>query len=221
MTLLDFPERVACTVFLGGCDFRCPFCHNFELVDGTASPIMDEGELFAFLKKRQGLLDGVAITGGEPCIQKELPEFISRIRELGFAIKLDTEGYHPERLRVLYERDLLDYVAMDIKNAPSKYAQTVGVENVDMDIIRESISLIMNSGVDYEFRTTVIDSFHKVSDFDGIGGLIKGADKYFIQPFTDRDTVPERGLVAPSDEALDEFKTVMEKYVKSVEIRGA
>lgn len=221
MTLLDFPERVACTVFLGGCDFRCPFCHNFELVDGTASPIMDEGELFEFLKKRQGLLDGVAITGGEPCIQKELPEFIGRIRELGFAIKLDTEGYHPDMLRRLYDESALDYVAMDIKNSPEKYASTVGVEIVDMDVIRESINIIMSSGVPYEFRTTVVSAFHEENDFHGIGELIRGAGRYFIQPFTDRETVPSGGLAAPSDEELEKYRQIMAAYVEKAEIRGA
>ena len=120
MTLLDFPGRVACTVFLGLCDFRCPYCHNFELVDGTARPVMDEEELLAFLQKRQGLLDGVAVTGGEPCLHRDLPELLRRIRALGFAVKLDTNGFHPQMLRLLLEEGLVDYVAMDIKNSPEK-----------------------------------------------------------------------------------------------------
>ena len=122
MTLLDFPGRVACTVFTGMCDFRCPFCHNYELVDGSAPAVMEEEELFSFLKKRQGLLDGVAVTGGEPCLHRDLPDFLSRIRDLDFAVKLDTNGNHPEILRQVLERDLADYVAMDIKNRPGKYA---------------------------------------------------------------------------------------------------
>ena len=123
MTLLDFPGRVACTVFLGGCDFRCPFCHNFELADGSASPVMDEEELLQFLRKRQGLLDGVAFTGGEPCLHKDLPALMRRIRELGFAVKLDTNGYHPALLREILDEGLIDYAAMDIKNTPEKYRQ--------------------------------------------------------------------------------------------------
>ena len=127
MTLLDYPEHVACTVFLGGCDFRCPFCHNFELADGSARPVMDEEELFAFLKKRQGLLDGVAITGGEPCLQPGLPAFMAKIRELGFAVKLDTNGTHPDMLETVLRRGLADYVAMDVKNSPAKYGITAGI----------------------------------------------------------------------------------------------
>ena len=127
MTLLDFPGRVACTVFLGGCDFRCPYCHNFELVTGEAKPLMDDEELFAFLEKRHGLLDGVAITGGEPCMNPGLPDLLRRIREMGFMTKLDTNGYHPEVLEKILEEGLVDYVAMDIKNSPEKYAETVGL----------------------------------------------------------------------------------------------
>ena len=128
MTLLDFPGRVACTVFLGGCDFRCPYCHNFELVDGSAPAIMEEGELFAFLEKRRGLLDGVAITGGEPTLRPDLPELMRRIRDMGYAVKLDTNGGHPDRLRAILEEGLADYVSMDIKNSPEKYAATCGLE---------------------------------------------------------------------------------------------
>ena len=128
MTLLDFPGRVACTVFLGGCDFRCPFCHNYELVDGSAPAIMDDGALFAFLEKRQGLLDGVAVTGGEPCLRRDLPELLERIKAMGFAVKLDTNGTHPEMLRSLIDRRLVDYVAMDVKNSPEHYDRTVGLK---------------------------------------------------------------------------------------------
>ena len=220
MTLLDFPGHVACTVFLGGCDFRCPFCHNFELVDGTAEPLMDDGEFFSFLEKRRGLLDGVAVTGGEPCLHPGLPDFFARVRGLGFMTKLDTNGFHPEALRTLFGRGLVDYVAMDIKNSPEKYAATCGLESVELSPIRESISVIMESGVDYEFRTTVIDEFHEESDFDAVGEMIRGAKKYFIQPFADRDSVPFGNLHAPSREKLAEFEATAKKYVGSVSIRG-
>ena len=175
MTLLDFPGRVACTVFTGMCDFRCPFCHNYELVDGSAPAVMEEEELFSCLKKRQGLLDGVAVTGGEPCLHRDLPDFLSRIRDLGFAVKLDTNGNHPEILRQVLERDLADYVAMDIKNSPKKYALTAGLKSLDLSGIRESISLLMESGKDYEFRTTVVRELHESEDFEEIGSLIRGA----------------------------------------------
>ena len=170
MTLLDYPGRVACTVFLGGCDFRCPFCHNFELVDGTAPAIMDDEELFAFLSKRKGLLDGVAVTGGEPCIHKDLPDLLRRVREMGFQTKVDTNGNHPKMLCRLLEEGLVDYVAMDIKNCPEKYALTAGLEQLDLSNIRESIALLENSSVPHEFRTTIVKEFHDRS----IGNIQNG-----------------------------------------------
>lgn len=220
MTLLDFPGRVACTVFLGGCDFRCPFCHNFELVDGTAQPLMDEAELLAFLEKRRGLLDGVAFTGGEPCLHRDLPDLLERIRSMGFATKLDTNGCHPELLREILDRGLVDYVAMDVKNSPAKYAATCGVERVDMDAIRRSIALLMGSGVDYEFRTTVVKELHEAADFEEIGRMIRGARRYFLQCFTDRDTVPDRTLHAPSAEDLRRYADVVRPYVHDTQLRG-
>lgn len=220
MTLLDFPGHVACTVFLGGCDFRCPFCHNFELVDGTAKPLMEEEELLLFLKKRQGLLDGVALTGGEPCLHKDLPELIRKIRELGFAVKLDTNGYHPELLSALLEEGLLDYVAMDIKNSPEKYVVTVGLKEIDLSLIEQSISLLINSGIDYEFRTTVIREFHEASDFPEIGKMIRGAKRYFLQAFTDRDSVPYAGLSAPDPSEMQHFAQISREFVPETQLRG-
>jgi len=220
MTLLDFPGRVACTVFLGGCDFRCPFCHNFELVDGTAQPIMDEEELLSFLKKRTGLLDGVAFTGGEPCLHPDLPDLLEKIRGLGFATKLDTNGYHPDRLKEILDRGLVDYVAMDVKNSPAKYAATCGLEWVDMDRIRRSISLLMSGGVDYEFRTTVVSELHEDQDFEEIGKLIAGARRYFLQRFTDRDSVPFGDLHAPSPEDLRRYADIVRPSVPETHLRG-
>ena len=220
MTLLDFPGRVACTVFLGGCDFRCPYCHNFELADGTAKPVMDSDELLAFLKKRQGLLDGVAITGGEPCLSPGLPELLGQIRELGFATKLDTNGYHPDMLGRILDAGLVDYVAMDIKNSPEKYAATCGVERIDLEPIRTSIGLIMSQAPDYEFRTTVVAELHEASDFHAIGEMIAGARRYFLQSFTDRDTVPFQGLSAPSPEDIHAYAQIAQAYVPATEVRG-
>ncbi len=220
MTLLDFPGRVACTVFTGMCDFRCPFCHNYELVDGSAPAFMEEEELLAFLKKRQGLLDGVAVTGGEPCIHKDLPEFLLRIKDLGFAVKLDTNGNHPGILRQVLDRKLADYVAMDIKNRPEKYAVTIGLKSFDMAGVRESISLLMEGGADYEFRTTVVREFHEAEDFEEIGSMIRGAKAYYLQCFTDRDTVPFGGLHAPSRQELETFAAIASKYVEKAFVRG-
>ena len=220
MTLLDFPGHVACTVFLSGCDFRCPFCHNYELAENKAPAVMDEQELFAFLDKRKGLLDGVAITGGEPCLSRGLKDLITGIRERGFAVKLDTNGYHPQMLKELLHEGLVDYVPMDIKNSPEKYPQTCGVSRIDMDRIRESISLLMEGETAYEFRTTVVAEFHEADDFHRMGELISGARNYFLQRFTDRDTVPFGNLHAPSKEQLGQYAEIAKLYVRNTELRG-
>ena len=220
MTLLDFPGRVACTVFLGGCDFRCPFCHNFELVTCASEAVMDEEEFFSFLAKRKGLLDGVAITGGEPLLRQDIEAFIKRIKDLGFLIKLDTNGYHPDMLKRIIDRGLPDYIAMDIKNSPEKYAMTAGLETIDMEKIRSSIHTIMESGISYEFRTTVVNEYHCKTDFEEIGKLIEGADLYYLQQFVYRETVPHKMLSAPTPEAMREFLEISSKYVKSASIRG-
>ena len=202
MTLLDFPGHVACTVFIGGCDLRCPFCHNFELVDGTAKPVMDDEELIRFLSGRKGLLDGVAFTGGEPLIKPGLPELIRKIREMGFAVKLDTNGCHPDALEKLLREGLVDYVAMDIKNSPAKYAVTSGLDDLDLTPVLASVSLLLRSDIDYEFRTTVIKEFHEEKDFEEIGTMIRGAKRYFLQQFTDRETVPYSNLHAPAEDDM-------------------
>ena len=220
LTLLDFPGKVACTVFLGGCDFRCPFCHNYELAAGQAPAVMETGELLAFLQKRRGLLDGVAITGGEPCLHRDLPDLMRAIREMGFAVKLDTNGAHPALLRTILEEGLADYVAMDIKNSPDKYAATAGLQTFDMGPIRESVQLLMQGSVDYEFRTTVVAEFHEAADFKAIGAWIAGAQRYFLQIFTDRDTVPYGNLHAPAREDVIAWADIARKYVPDTAIRG-
>ena len=220
MTLLDFPGVVSCTIFLGGCDFRCPFCHNFELIDGTAEPIMDDGELIEFLRSRKALIDGVAITGGEPCLHKDLPELIRKIRAEGYKVKLDTNGYHPEMLKAILDEGIVDYVAMDIKNSEEKYALTCGLDDINMDIIKESISILMNSGIDYEFRTTVVDELHEEADFEKIGEMIRGAKHYFLQRFTDRDSVPYGNLTAPSFKKMHKYCEIAHNFVTNTELRG-
>lgn len=221
MTLLDFPGRVACTIFTGGCDLRCPFCHNYELAEGSAPPVMDEEELLSFLKKRTGLLDGVAVTGGEPCLQKELPELLKKIRDLGYAVKLDTNGFHPEMLERLLREGLVDYAAVDIKNSPAKYAATCGKEALDLAPLYETIALLTGGMTPYEFRTTAVKPLHEAADFAEIGRMIEGAERYFVQCFADRDTVPYSGLSAPSKEELKAFADAVRPYVLSAEIRGA
>jgi len=221
MTLLDFPGKVACTVFLGGCDLRCPFCHNAELIDGTAPAVMEEEELLAFLKKRQGLLEGVAVTGGEPLLRgDDLTRLAEKIRELGYPLKLDTNGTHPERLRKLIDAGLVSYVAMDIKNSPEKYAETCGLQQMDLTPVRESVSLLKEGRTDYEFRTTTMDELHDAESFRKIGEWIRGAKRYYLQKFTDRDTVPFEGFHAPGDEKMERYLAITREYVPEAEIRG-
>ena len=219
MTLLDFPGKVACTVFFGGCDLRCPFCHNAELIDGTAPAVMEEAELLDFLKKRQGLLDGVAVTGGEPLLRDLVP-LAEKIRELGYPLKLDTNGTHPERLREILDRGLAAYVAMDIKNSPDRYAETCGLETMDLGPVRESVSLLMEGKADYEFRTTAVDELHDENSFREIGKWIRGAKRYYLQKFTDRETVPFEGFHAPADEKMLAWREIAREYVPSAELRG-
>lgn len=224
MTLLDFPGKVACTVFLGGCNFRCPFCHNFELVDGTMPPQTDDTALLALLERRRGLLDGVCVTGGEPTLHAGLPQLLRRIKALGFAVKLDTNGTNPAMVEELAADGLVDYVAMDFKNSPERYAETVGADPEPfaamLDAIRRTAALILDGKVDGEFRTTVVAGLHDADSIRAIGSEIRGAKRYFLQPFVDRDTVPERGLSAPDDAGMDVLLAAAREFVPAAEIRG-
>lgn len=220
LTLLDFPGHVACTVFLAGCDFRCPFCHNGGLVLGGMTPLMDDAALLVFLKKRQGLLDGVAVTGGEPLLRPDLPHLLERIKALGYAVKLDTNGSHPAALRALVSDGLVDHVAMDIKNSPAAYAATVGVPELDLTPVVESAAFLLSGAVDYEFRTTAVAEFHADASFAAIAQWIAGAKHYYIQCFTDRDAVLQAGLHAPTKEQLEHWADIVRPLVPSVALRG-
>ena len=220
MTLLDYPGKVACTVFLGGCEFRCPFCHNADLLDVNAPAEMDDEELLRFLKTRTGLLDGVAITGGEPLLRQDLPDLLVRIRDLGYLVKIDTNGDHPARLKKILDEGLADYVAMDVKNSPQRYGETVGIPGFDTARISESIGILLSSDTEYEFRTTVVKQFHDEASFEEIGPWIRGAKRYFLQGFVDRDTVPFVGLEAWSKEEMERFADIVRPFVKNVDIRG-
>lgn len=226
MTLLDFPGKVACTVFLQGCNFRCPFCHNSSLLGaGEDTPISPE-ELLTFLKKRQGLLDGVCITGGEPTLSPELRPLLQEIKALGFAVKLDTNGSRPEILKELVNDGLVDYVAMDIKNCPDRYRETTGCDRLDLSKIEESMVFLMEGDLDYEFRTTVVQEFHTAQDMDSIGRWFRKlcpdreVKKYFLQPFVESDRVLSGGLHTPERTQLLNFLDAAKKYVHSTEIRG-
>ena len=218
MTLLDFPGRVACTVFLGGCNFRCPFCHNFELVDGTLPPLMDDAALLDFLARRRGLLDGVCVSGGEPTLNAGLAPLLRRVRALGFATKLDTNGSRPDVLEALLGEGLLDYVAMDVKHAPERYGEAAGV--AAPPAVRRAVALLLEGRVAYEFRTTVVAGLHDEAAIRAIAAWIAGASHYYLQPFADRDTVPRRGLSAPGDAEMARLLAAARTFVPGAEIRG-
>ena len=225
LPLLDYPGKVACTVFLDGCNFRCPFCHNAELLT-DAEPVMTPEELLAFLKKRQGILEGVCITGGEPTIHPELPRLLRSIRALGYPIKLDTNGYRPQTLRGLLEEGLADYVAMDLKNSPEGYADAVGLPAPDMSRVGESIRLLLESAVDFELRTTVVSPIHDARRVQEMGEWLlsvtngKPVPRLFVQPFVDRETVPVGGLSAPTGEELELFTRILSGCADLVAVRG-
>ncbi len=223
MTLLDYPGKVACTVFLQGCNFRCPFCHNSGLLASRGDPGIPEEELLAFLKKRQGILDGVCITGGEPTLYQALPELIGEIKALGFLVKLDTNGFRPDVLKAVAKN--LDYVAMDIKNCPARYGETVGLKNPDLAKIEESMVFLMEGALDYEFRTTVVREFHTLADIRAMGQWFQSLSnqkvkKYFLQPYVDRDSVLCGGLHSPEKADLQAFLEEITPCVHTAKIRG-
>lgn len=224
-TLLDYPGKVACTVFTGGCNFRCPFCHNASIVL-TPSGLYDEEDILGFLKKRAGTLDGVCVTGGEPTLHKDLPEFLNRIKDMNLLVKLDSNGYRPEVLKALYEGHLIDYVAMDIKSSPENYGKAVGIDNFDIQPVRESVDFLKTSGIDYELRTTLVKGLHTLKDMDGIGEFIRGAKEYFLQDYKEsQDIIGSKNgdsvcFSSFSQEEMNSYKNVAEKYVENVNIRG-
>lgn len=220
MTLLDFPGKVACTIFLGGCNMRCPFCHNAGLVTGESTDTFSDGEILSYLEKRKGILDGVCITGGEPTLRRDLPEFIREIKNLGYAVKLDTNGTNPALLKSLALDGLVDYVAMDIKNCFEKYPQTVGVENFDITPIKESIDFLLSGAVDFEFRTTVVKQLHTVEDIERIAKEISSAKKYFIQNFVDSGNLIGQGLCAHDEQTLKEMLSAAQKQIPAAALRG-
>ena len=225
LSLLDYPGYLAATIFLSGCNFRCPYCHNSDLVlhPNRTEEITDE-EIFEFLNKRKGLLDGVCITGGEPLLRTGLLAFIQEIKNMGFKVKLDTNGSLPGRLSVLIASGMLDYVAMDVKNSKVKYAQTSGIPELIKDNIvekvNESITLLMEDKVGYEFRTTVANELHTIEDMIEIGEWISGAKRYYIQNFIDSGKTINEGYTGQTTEWLEEAKKVLGPYVQDVKIRG-
>lgn len=221
MTLLDFPGKVACTVFTGGCNFRCPFCHNALLVtELPENPDYTVDEILSFLKKRAGLLDGVAITGGEPLMNPDIADFIKQIRDLGYSVKLDTNGSYPDRLKSIVGEGIVDYVAMDIKNCKEKYAETVGLKSYDLSKIEESVDFLKTNAVDYEFRTTVVKEFHTVDDIRKAAEWIKGAKRYFIQNFVDSGNLIDGSVSGVDKSIMLEMQKTAAEFVPQTQIRG-
>ena len=222
LTLLDYPGKVACTVFTSGCDLRCPFCHNASLaLPERQSDEMELADLLAFLRKRQGILDGVAVTGGEPLMHPGITDVLGEIKALGYSVKLDTNGTFPGRLREVVEAGLADRVAMDIKAAPENYGRLVGIPGYDVSRVCESAEYLMRCGADYEFRTTAVKGLHTAADFEGIARWIAGAKEYYIQEFKDSgDLIDARGLSEFTEAEMHGFADIVRPLVPSVKVRG-
>lgn len=221
MTLLDYPHKVACTVFTGGCNLRCPFCHNAALVtEINADDKYREDDILSFLETKKGLLDGVCITGGEPLLQVDIAGFIKKIKAMGFLVKLDTNGSFPDKLNDLIESNIIDYVAVDIKNSKEKYALTVGIKDYDLANIERTVDILKNSNIEYEFRTTVVKEFHTVEDIKKIGRWLKGSKRYYLQNFVDSGNLIGENLNPVSKDCMYDMKEAALEYIDFVDIRG-
>ena len=223
LTLLDYPGKVACTMFTSGCNFRCPFCHNALLVlpERIEESFLTEEEIMSFLKKRFGVLDGVAVTGGEPLLHADLPQLLEKIKSIGYKVKLDTNGSNPKLLREIIEAGLVDMVAMDIKNAPEEYGRTIGIENYDVSRVEESKNLLLSGIVEYEFRTTVVKGIHTRESLVEAAKWIAGAKEYYLQQFKDSgDLILPEGLGAYDKEEMNELCSAVRQYVPAAQVRG-
>ena len=226
MTLLDYPGKVACTVFLQGCNFRCPFCHNAPLLPGGDEEFMTEEALMAFLQKRKGLLDAVCISGGEPTLYEGLEDLLRKVKALGYLVKLDTNGSRPAILRRLAEEKLLDYVAMDVKNCPDRYGRTVGIPGYSLEKIEGSLSFLLRGGLPFELRTTVVEPLHDPVGLAEMGRWLYGLNggkllpQLYLQPFRDCETVLFSGLRTPTADAVSSIKTALAPYVETITVRG-
>lgn len=220
LTLLDYPGKVACTVFTGGCNFRCPFCHNALLVTEMDDIEYTEKEIFEHLERRKGVIEGVAVTGGEPLLQKDIERFLYELKCTGVSVKLDTNGSFPEKLKGILELGIVDYVAMDIKNSKEKYAQTVGVQDFDISTVEQSIQILQQSGIDYEFRTTVTANFHTIEDMRSIARWLQGTPKYFLQNFVDSGMLIDSTCKGVSKAEMQEMLSAVRGFIPTAELRG-
>ena len=222
LAMVDFPGKLAATVFTGGCNLRCPFCHNALLVTRLAeSPSLSEEDVLRFLSSRKGFLDGVVLSGGEPLLQPDAADFLSAVRDMGYAVKLDTNGCYPDALAKILERRLVDYVAMDIKNSREKYAMTVGLPVFDTTSVEESLRLLRQSSIDYELRTTVVKEFHTADDIRSIGEWCQGAPHYYLQGFVDSGNLIAEGCHGVEPMELQAFAEIARPFFGTVSLRGA
>ena len=222
MTMLDYPGRIACILFTHGCNLRCPFCHNATLVtEGYEPESVSEEEILSYIRKRRGVLDGVVVSGGEPLLQPDAIPFLRRLAAEGLPIKLDTNGTYPERLKAVVREGLVDYVAMDIKNAKEKYPLTVGLPTLELAAIEESAAFLLKNHVDYEFRTTVVRELHTEEDMRSIGEWIRGAKRYYLQGFVDSGgLISGEDLHAHTKETMQKYAYIVRPFVKTVGLRG-
>ena len=218
LSLVDFDGHISATIFVSGCNFACPFCHNAGLVNGS-EPQISESEVLEYLSKRFGLLDGVCVSGGEPTLYPDLPKFISKLKSIGYLVKLDTNGTNLEMVKYLVENKLVDYIAMDIKNSEDNYNKTIG-KDYDFGKIKTTIEYIINCGVDYEFRTTLVKSLHTFEDIQKIAKLIAGAKKYYLQKFVDSGNCISSGLTAIDKKTATEYLEYLQKFIPSTKLRG-
>lgn len=219
LTLLDFPEHVACTVFTGGCNLRCPFCHNASLVLSPRESANLEEEVLSYLAGRKGILEGVCVTGGEPLLQPDLSDFVKQVKNMGYSVKLDTNGSDPDALDALLATGMIDYVAMDIKSSPEHYEAAIG-KAFPIERFQRSAEIIRSSGILHEFRTTLVKGIHRVEDMDGIGKWLAGEEKYFLQAFVDSGNLLGKGFEAFSAEETREFLQTIRKYIPTAKLRG-
>lgn len=220
LTLLDFPQKMACTIFAHGCNMRCPFCHNALLVTETQQAFITEEEILSFLETRKGILEGVCITGGEPLLQEGIGDFIRKIKAMGFLVKLDTNGTFPQKLKALCKEGLIDFVAMDIKNSQKKYAQTTGKKLLDLSAVNESVAFLINGSVPYEFRTTVTRDFHTLDDLLDIARWISGCDAYYLQQFVDSGNLIDSQVSGYTNEELTAMYKAVKKHLPCTQLRG-
>lgn len=220
LTLVDYPKKLACIVFTQGCNYNCTFCQNSGLIQCNKDSIIDHEEIFSYLQKRKNVIEGIVISGGEPTIQPKLKDFIIRVKELGLSVKLDTNGSNPDIIKELIDEKLIDYIAMDVKNIFDEYLGIVNLKQINVDKVKRSIELIKNSGVDHEFRTTIMKNYHDVDKITQICEYLGKDEKYYLQNFEDSEMVLDKSLISFSTDALRNIEQILKAKFPNVSVRG-